>query len=199
MKAVMSEVPPHILQWRKHTGADIWDEMWEGVLHMTPAPNIEHQHFQWALTTWLAQNWARPNGNTVYSQVNVAAVGGWPNDYRIPDVVLLTPDRFHINRKEYLEGPPLVVVEIRSPGDESMEKVPFYARIGVPEAWIIDRDTKAPTIYVLRGGNCEEVAAAADGWLHSAATGIRLRGEGGNKLALQMADDQSTRRLLPED
>ena len=30
MKAVMSKVPPDILAWRKHTGADRWDEMWDG-------------------------------------------------------------------------------------------------------------------------------------------------------------------------
>jgi hypothetical protein len=46
MKAVMSEVPADLLAWRKRTGADRWDEMWEGVLHMPPMPNLEHQELE---------------------------------------------------------------------------------------------------------------------------------------------------------
>ena len=40
MKAVMANVPEHILEWRRRTGADQWDEMWEGVLHMAPSPSL---------------------------------------------------------------------------------------------------------------------------------------------------------------
>ena len=47
-----------------------------------------------------------------------------------------------VDRDAYLEGGPTVVVEIRSPGDETMEKLPFYAQLGVPEVWIVDRDTQ---------------------------------------------------------
>ena len=39
MKAVIPEVPEYMLWERRRTGADRWDEMWEGVLHMAPAPN----------------------------------------------------------------------------------------------------------------------------------------------------------------
>lgn len=43
MKAVMAPVPPEILALHRRTGADRYDEMWEGVLHMVAAPNREHQ------------------------------------------------------------------------------------------------------------------------------------------------------------
>jgi Uma2 family endonuclease len=193
----MSRVPPDILALRKRTGADQWDEMWEGVLHMTPAPNFDHQQFQCALTTWLETHWAQPNGHLVCPQVNVAAVGGWPDDYRIPDVVLLGKDRFHINHNEYLEGPPTAVVEIHSPGDEAYEKLDFYADLGVPEVWIIDRDAKTPAVYLLRAGRYDELSPDDDGWLHSPATGARMRVEAGPRLGIQMGDDASTHRLLP--
>ena len=39
MRAVMLVVPPDIPAWRKRTGADMWDEMWEGVLHMDTTPH----------------------------------------------------------------------------------------------------------------------------------------------------------------
>jgi Uma2 family endonuclease len=199
MKACLCEVPPHLTEWRKRTGADMWDEMWEGVLHMPPVPNREHQDFQWALETWLRTFWARPGGNRVHHEINLASVGGWPNNYRIPDLLLLTPDRFAIDKNEYFEGPPAVVVEIRSPDDESYEKLSFYAKLGVPEAWIIDRDTRAPEIYVLVAGDYQKQSPGADGWIRSAATAIQLRGESGRKLAIQLAGNQTTRRLLPED
>ncbi len=60
MRAVMPVVPPDILAWRKRTGADMWDEMWEGVLHMAPAPNREHQDLAGAMETYLRLRWARP-------------------------------------------------------------------------------------------------------------------------------------------
>ncbi|MHB1035200.1 MAG: Uma2 family endonuclease [Pirellulales bacterium] len=199
MKAVMPEVPGHILEWRKRTGADRWDEMWEGVLHMPPMPNRSHQDLEGALETWLRTHWAGPRGNRVYHQINVASVGGWPNSYRIPDLVLLTPKRFDIDRNEYFEGAPEVVVEIRSPGDETIEKLPFYSRLGVPEVWVIARDTKVPDVYVLAAGDYEQRSASKDGWVASRATGIELRGEPGGKLAIRIAGEPSTERLLPDE
>jgi hypothetical protein len=78
MKGVMLDVPQFVLDWRVQTGADHFDEMWEGVLHMTPSPNRSHQNFEWEMETWLRVYWARPKGNKVYHDLNVASVGGWP-------------------------------------------------------------------------------------------------------------------------
>ena len=198
MKAIIAEIPPETLEWRKRIGNDKFDEMWKGVLHMTPAPKRSHQDFEWELENWLRAHWARPLGNRVHHQVNVASPGGWPDDYRIPDLVLLSPERFDIDHDAYLEGAPTVVVEIRSPDDETMEKLPFYAQLGVPEVWVVDRDTKTPELYRLAVSGYAKQSAAADGWLRSAATGVQMRGESGNRLALQLANDEATRRLLPE-
>jgi putative restriction endonuclease len=123
MRAVIANVPADFLQQRRRRGADIWDEMWEGVLHMPPAPNIEHQDFEYQLEARLRTHWARAQGRRVYHGVNLAPAGGWPDDYRIPDLVLLTADCAAKNRGEWLEGPPTVVIEIRSPGDETFEKM----------------------------------------------------------------------------
>jgi Uma2 family endonuclease len=199
MRAVMPEVPPEILAWRKRTGADMWDEMWEGVLHMAPAPNRAHQDFEGALETYLRLHWARPHGHRVYHNVNLALPGGWPDDYRIPDLLLLTPARFGIDHNEYFEGAPDVVVEIRSPGDESYEKLTFYAQLGVPEVWLIDRDSKSPTIHVLQAGAYVLQTANVEGWFLSAATGIELQVGRPGKLVLRLAGDDSTREEVPED
>src|SRR3972149_6689811 len=126
--------------------------MWEGVLHMTPVPSRSHQDFKFQLLSWLHQFWAKPLGNRAHGEINLASIGGWPSNYRIPDLILLTPERFGIDHDVYFEGSPTVVVEIRSPGDETMEKLPFYAQLGVPEVWVVDRDTKMPELDVLRAG-----------------------------------------------
>ena len=198
MKGVMLDVPSHIIQWRKRTGAHQWDEMWEGVLHMPRLPNRVQQELEGRLETWLRLFWSQPRGARVYHQINITPPGGWPNNYRIPDLVLLTPDRFDIDRNEYFEGAPTVVVEIHSPGDEAFEKLPFYAELGVPEAWIIDRDTRVPEVHVLRDNEYRKLAVAEDGWISSEITGILLRAESNGKLALQLTEDPETRRELPE-
>ena len=198
MKAVMPQVPQHLLDQRARSGADRWDEMWEGVLHMPPVPNREHQDVAKDLMIWLETHWAGPLGNRVHGPINLASPGGWPHDYRIPDLVLLTPDRFEIDHNEYFEGAPTVVIGIRSPGDETIEKMPFYAKLGVPETWIIDRDTRVPELYVLRESQYQRRPPGDGGWLESAVTGIRVRAEPEDKLAIQLGGDEATREVLPK-
>jgi Uma2 family endonuclease len=199
MKAVITEVPEHMLAERKRTGADRWDEMWKGVLHMAAAPHKRHSRLQVQLHNWLDVHWARPGGNQVDLLINVASAGGWPHDYRIPDIVLLTPDRFAIDRDEYYDGAPTVVVEIRSPGDETWDKMEFYASIGVPEVWVVDRDTKTPQMFLLAQGGYVELQPAADHWLRSPATGVWMRGGAARRLEVQMGEAAATRRALPQE
>ena len=200
MKSVMLDTPSYVLDWRKSTGADHWDEMWDGVLHMPPPPNVGHQDLEGALEAYLRRHWAPASGGKVYHQVAVAASAvGWTENYRVPDLVLLLPDCLAVNRGQYLEGPPDVAVEIHSPGDETYEKFPFYAALGAPEVWIIHRDTKAPEIHVLKRGRYKKLAARADGWLRSPGTGTELRvGRPGN-LAVRLAGDEASRQELPGD
>jgi Uma2 family endonuclease len=199
MKAVFAAVPEYVLDERRRTGADRWDEMWEGILHMPPAPNRDHQDFEFDFQSWLKQTWARPRGNRVHHQINLAMFGGWPDDYRIPDLLLLTPDRFHIDHNEYFEGPPTVAVEIHSPGDEAYEKLEFYADLRVPEVWIIHRDTRVLELFLLRGDEYERQVVPTDRWLASPSTGIEFRHVLPNKIAVRIAGDEATRADLPLD
>ena len=200
MKVVMPEAPADIIEWRRRTGADRWDEMWEGVLHMPPMPTTPHQKLAAHLDRWLSRYWAEPRGCEVYPPVNVAPEGEWPRNYRIPDLVLLTPDRFGIDREEYFEGAPTVVVEIRSPGDETYEKLPFYANLGVPEVWVVDRDTKQPEIHVLHEGKYSLQTPDEEGWITSPTTDVQMQPEdrGEPKLAIQIRGEPDTQRIIPE-
>ena len=198
MKAVMPSLLPDVQAHRQRTGADQWDEMWDGVLHMPPAPNCDHQDLEGSLESYLRYYWAPPRQAKVYHQINLAAIGGWPNSYRIPDLVLLSPQRFAIDRNEYFEGAPDVVVEIRSPDDETYDKLPFYRDLGVPEVWVIDRDTREPEIHVLKRGRYKKQSITTQGWIRSPGMGIDLAGQNG-KLAVRLTGDDSTRQDLPLD
>lgn len=198
MKAVMPVVPEHFLERRRKFGADQWDEVWKGVLHMPPAPNRRHQDLEGQLEFWLRWNWAAPLGNRVYHQINLTPLGGWPHDYRIPDLVLLTPDRFDIDHDLYFEGAPTVVVEIHSPGDEAYDKLEFYAELEVPEVWIIHRDTRHIDLYRLANGDYVLATADKAGWLSSTATGIMLKSTNDQLFAIMLSGQPETMSNLPE-
>lgn len=197
MKAVMPNVPDHILEWRRRTGADQWDEMWEGVLHMAPSPNREHQDLEGALEAWLRLYWVPRSSGRVYHQINVSELGTWPNNYRIPDLVLLTPSRFDIDCNEYFDGGPDIVVEIRSPDDEAYEKLPFYAKVGVQEVWIIDRDTRSPELYELVGVKLQAGEATKGGWLRSKVASVEFRTTSDERLEIRIAGQDDTLAQLP--
>jgi Uma2 family endonuclease len=198
MKAVFSPVPEHILAWRKETGADRFDEMWEGVLHMGPLATKGHERFRFELQSYLDQRWRKRTGGEVCS-MNVCPPGGWPHNYRVPDLILWTPDRAWMDRETHFEGPPLVAIEIYSgPDDEAYDKLPFYAALGVPEVWIIDRDSKQVDLFVLDAGQYRELSPDTGGWLVSAATGIELQPRGGGKLRIRIEKDAASLAELPE-
>lgn len=199
MKLYAAEAPPGLLEERHRLGHDRYDEMWEGVVHMNAVPHRDHQVLGSQLFVWLYLRWRRAPQCEVYPERNIALPSGWPNDYRIPDLVLTTDERAEYDRGTYIEGPPLVCIEIHSPHDEAYEKLEFYARLGVPEIWIIGRDSKQIELYALDSANrtFELVEPNADGWLVSNATGILLKTVG-ERLAIQLANDPTTRADLPQ-
>jgi Uma2 family endonuclease len=199
MKAVMADIPADWVKQRKLTGADRYDEMWEGVLHVPPMPNRYHQDLNWWLEAFFRLTWMPTHKGQVHHDVNVTPVDGWPHNYRAPDLIILLPERFAIDHNEYFEGAPSVVVEIHSPGDEAYEKLEFYADLGVPEVWIIDRDSGVPELYQLKKNRYKKKSVSADGWLRSTETGVDLQQGMGTKLAIRLAGDETSRQDLPPD
>lgn len=70
-------------------------------------------------------------------------------DFRVPDLVVVSP---HVLSKRGVEGKATLVVEVLSPGDESRVKLPFYAKVGVREVWLVDPTTHAIEVFALRDG-----------------------------------------------
>jgi Uma2 family endonuclease len=135
---------------RAERGADHFDEVWEGIYTITPAPNVEHQDIASGLATVfrIVIQWSGL-GN-VFHCVNVSdRERGWEHNYRVPDVAVVvngTQARFC---DTHLCGGPDFLVEIISPDDRSRQKLQFYAKIGIRELMIVDGEPWSLELYRL--------------------------------------------------
>jgi Uma2 family endonuclease len=142
-----------VLAERRQRGADRWDEMWDGVLHMVPPPGAEHQ----SLTTFLGHVYweAVVEGKLgkVLTQGKLSRTGPELNDYRVPDLaVVLRGGTGRVVRQGVAHSADHVV-EIRSREDETYKKLPYYAKLGVRELLIISCEAKQVELYQLQAGS----------------------------------------------
>jgi Uma2 family endonuclease len=194
MKAVIARVSDEELARRRRIGVDRWDEMWEGVLHMPPAPNYEHQRILDRLIIVLAQLIEDAGRGTVRSGINVFHDTAGNENYRIPDLTFVARGREAVIAVDGIRGgAPDAVVEIRSPDDETYDKLPFFADLGVLEVIVVDRDTKTPEIFRLAGAQYVALQPDANGWLASGTFGLRLKRGDGSTLLVEDPGSPSTR------
>jgi Uma2 family endonuclease len=131
-----------LLERRRRSGLDRLDEVWEGVLHMVPAPSGRHAVVEWQLARLLGPL-AEQAGLYACGQFNL---GEGEHNFRVPDGGLhrtVPTGTWHATAA--------LVLEIVSPGDESWEKLPFYAGHAVEEALIIDPAKRTCDWLGLRG------------------------------------------------
>ncbi|HTR89946.1 MAG TPA: Uma2 family endonuclease [Solirubrobacteraceae bacterium] len=133
MRALVLDPPTaglaELLERRRRSGLDRMDEVWEGVLHMVPAPNHKHASVEAQLHRIVGPA-AHRTGLEMIGQSNL---GEGEHDFRVPDSAL------HRSGAHGTWHPTAaLVIEIVSPGDESWEKLPFYASHRVEEVLIVD-------------------------------------------------------------
>lgn len=144
----MLEVPESLLEERRRTGADRWDEMWDGVLHMLPAPSGPHQRFAARL---LAVLLPIADGRQLVAsyETELYRPAVERADYRIPDLVF---SRRENATDRGVEGRAELAVEVRSPNDETYDKLPFYAEMAVQELLVVDPQTCEVEMFILVDG-----------------------------------------------
>ncbi len=120
---------------RRVSGLDRLDEVWEGVLHMVPAPNYGHARLTQQLAEILGSPAREAGLEAAMGEFNL---GDSIDDFRVPDGGLHRPGAGGI----WLHTAALVV-EIISPGDETWQKLPFYAVHEVDEVLIVDPEERA--------------------------------------------------------
>jgi Uma2 family endonuclease len=122
---------------RTAKGLDMFDEVWKGEFHMNPAPHARHARLDDELAA-LLRPYAQRRGLTGLGPFNLGAA----DDYRVPDrgFTVTPPDGVFVATAE-------VVVEIVSPGDETFEKLPFYASLGVRNVIVVDPAERRVRIF----------------------------------------------------
>lgn len=122
-----------LLERRRRMGQDLLDEVWEGVYHMNPAPHRRHARIAQQLAV-LIDGPAREAG--LVPMISIFNLGE-PDDYRVPDGALFRP-----GPDEVYVPTAALVVEIVSPGDETWEKLDFYAAHDVDELLIVNPEKR---------------------------------------------------------
>jgi len=118
-----------LLRRRHRLGHDLLDEVWDGEYHMIPAPAGRHARIVQQLAEILGPAARRAGLAPMISIFNL----GEPNNYRVPDGGVFRESKDHM----YYPTAALVV-EVVSPGDETWDKLPFYAGRNVDELLIVD-------------------------------------------------------------
>jgi Uma2 family endonuclease len=125
---------------RRESGADRYDEVWDGVYIIMPEPNVEHQRLVWEFVLILSE-FVRPSGGgKVFPGVNLSdRIEDWKNNCRGPDVAVFFSGNPARVFEAHIVGPADFLIEIVSPGDRTREKFEFYSLLGVRELLIVDR------------------------------------------------------------
>ncbi|MBI1918324.1 MAG: Uma2 family endonuclease [Planctomycetes bacterium] len=139
-----SELRDSLIEQRKKTGTDLYDEVWDGMYVMPSMPNLDHQQIVDDLGDVLSEVVKKGGLGKKYPGVNVSdRRKHWKDNYRVPDIVVVLNNSKAVNCGTHLFGGPDFLVEVESPGDDTEEKVPFYSKIGVRELLIIHRDKRS--------------------------------------------------------
>lgn len=156
MKSVLVHEPvpaeiEAVIQRRQALGQDRFDEVWEGVYHVTPGPGGPHAYLLNRLNVLLdpAATGAGLIGATGFN------LGSGPDDYRVPDCGFLRT----IPTDVWVPSA-VIVVEILSPGDETFEKFDFYAHHGVEEIFVVDPTERSFHIWRESGGSYVQSASS---------------------------------------
>jgi Uma2 family endonuclease len=161
-KAVIldTRVTEELVDQRHKLGIDRWDEAWDGVWHMNPSPSREHQRIEAELLIILKEVVERGGLGEVLHEFNVADPEKGLQDFRIPDLSVVLHDSRAQVRENFIAGGPDFIIEIHSPGDETYDKLAWYANQGVREVLVIDRDTRALAFYRRQGSQLVEAGSS---------------------------------------
>ncbi|MGQ0845008.1 MAG: Uma2 family endonuclease [Sporichthyaceae bacterium] len=166
MRVVILEAPQSMLDERRQLGLDGRDEMWDGELHMVPPAKDAHQGMSGAFFEVVAPL-ARARGLVARIETGLFRRD---SDYRVPDVQVRRPEHGSECGSEGAE----LVVEVRSKDDETYDKAPFYASVGVREMLVLHPGPRTAELYRLADGVLRAVEPDESGALHCTTLDLML-------------------------
>jgi len=150
-----------IIRRRQITGADRFDEVWDGVYVMSPIADNVHQELATRLASTFLYALDKFADTTVQAGANVSDQDeDWTKNYRCPDVLVFLAGNPAQDRDTHWLGGPDFAVEVLSKGDRARKKFAFYARVGVRELLLVDRRPWRLELYRLAGGEYEAVGTS---------------------------------------
>ena len=144
-------------QWRALPETKRKCEVVDGILVMPPSPFGEHQWAVQVILTALQPFLADSGLGIVLPAPYDVLVSREPLRVRQPDILVVNAELTGITRPAdlvglpYLDNPPLLAVEVLSPGNtrrDIEDRLADYRSIGVPECWLARFPSR--TIEVLR-------------------------------------------------
>ena len=158
VKAVLVEVPEALVEERRRTGADRWDELWEGELHMVPPPSWLHQHLGTKLVRELdplaeARDLVGAYETGLYRP-------GTDLDYRVADHLYARPE---LATERAWTGRPRWWWSFAPPVTRPTTSSPSTPTLGVGEVIVVHPAERTVELFVLRGGRHILVEADAKG------------------------------------
>jgi Uma2 family endonuclease len=175
MSAVPFPVTERQIDDRRRLGIDKRDERWAGEWHLVNPPKRWHDLLGIELALVLA-----PLAKTLGMEAIGGAHGvfGAADDWRVPDQVYARPedgiDQGYVSAE--------LVVEIRSPGDDSYRKLGFYAARGVGEVLILHEDRRVELFRLGDDGVLAPVTPADGGAVCCEALGVTFTTVAGPRL-----------------
>jgi Uma2 family endonuclease len=132
-------------------------ELYDGELHVVPAPMPRHQRVARRLFEWLLEYARHAGGETFFAPLDLVVT-----DYDVvqPDLMYFGPASApRINPDEAIRFLPDLAIEVLSPSTARIDrgrKQSLFEHAGLPEYWIVDPAASGMDVFVLRQGRYEE-------------------------------------------
>lgn len=166
MRVVMLDAPQSMLDERQRLGLDRRDEMWDGVVHMVPPAKDEHQGVSGEFYLVVAPV-AKRRGLVARMETGLF---NRDDDYRVPDQLYRLPEHGSERGAEGAE----MVVEVRSPNDDTYQKFDFFIAVGVREVLVLHPKGRRFELFRRFEDRLMLMSPDASGSVESEVLGIRL-------------------------
>jgi Uma2 family endonuclease len=179
-------------------GDDTLAEWVDGEVIMMSPVSDDHDDYQFWLRTVAYRFVKRRRLGRLKGPEFMIRFGGLPRAWRAPDVLFVAASRVHLIKRNCVEGPPDLVIEVVSPDSRKRdweEKFAEYAAVGVREYWVLDRERSRVEAFGLGEGGSYRRIEPEDGEIRSAVLpGFYLRVEW--LLAAEPPDEDEVLREL---